>query len=78
VGWGADGGFVHQVSAVPEPAAEREALFDDQRPEPHVGQVASTNQAGGTRADDDHVAFDELVKFFKVFTRNLPGNISFS
>ena len=76
MGRSADGGFVHQVSAVPEPATEREALFDDQGPESHVGQVARANQAGRTRTDDDHVAFNELIELFVVFARDLARDVA--
>ena len=78
IGRFADGGFVHQIAAMPEAAAEREALFDDECPESHLRQVVGANQAGGAGADDDDVALDELVELFIVFPRNLPGNVSFA
>ncbi len=78
VGRRADGGLVHQIAAGPEAAAQREGLFDEQGAEPHGRQVLGADQAGRTGADDDDVAFDELVEFLVIGPRNLPSNIALS
>ena len=76
MGGGADGGLIHEIAAMPEAAAEREALLNDHGAEAHVGQVPGANEAGGTGAHDDHVAFDQLIEFLIVFARDLPGDIA--
>ena len=76
MGRGADRGLVHQIAAVPEAAAEREALLDDDRAKSHVGQVVRADEAGWSGADDDDVAFDQLIEFFVVFARDLSGDIA--
>ena len=38
MGRGTDRRLIHEIAAVPEPAAEREALLDDHGAEAHVGQ----------------------------------------
>ena len=74
----ADRRLVHQIAAMPKPAAKRETLLDDQRAEPHVGQVVGAKEARWPGADDDHIAFNQLVEFLVVLARNLPGDIAFA
>src|SRR5690242_9218782 len=71
-------GFIHEVAARPKPAAQGERLFDEERPKSHHGEIASANEAGRTGSDDDHVAFDQLVKLFIPLARNLAGNVTLS
>jgi hypothetical protein len=64
--------LVHQIAAVPEPAAQRKALLDDDGAEAHVRQIMRANETRRTGTDDDDVAFDQLVEFFVVLARDLP------
>ena len=70
--------LVHQIPAGPESAAQRQALLDDERTEPHSREVAAANQPGGTGPHDDHIAFDELVELLIVFPGDVPGDIAFA
>lgn len=75
---GADGGLVHQIAAVPESTAQGETLFYDHGAEAHVGQIVCADQTGWSGADNDDIAFDQLVEFLVVFARDLSGDISFT
>jgi hypothetical protein len=63
---------------MPEPSAQREALFDDNGAKTHVRQIMGTDQAGRPCPYDDDIALDELIELFVVFARDLPGNVAFS
>ena len=78
IGRVADGGLIHEIAAMPEAAAEREALLDDERCGNPSRPSPGANQAGRSGADDDHVALDELIELFIVFARDLPGDVSLS
>ncbi len=70
--------LVHQIAAGPEPAAQGQALFNDERAESHRREIAAANQPGRTGPHNDDIAFDELIELLIVFPRDVPGNIAFT
>src|SRR6185295_1707786 len=78
VSGGTDRRFVHEISAMPEPSAQRETLFDNDGTKTHVRQIMGTDQAGRPCPYDDDIALDELIELFIVFARDLPRDVSFA
>ncbi len=73
---GADGGFVHQIPAGPEAAAEGQTLLYDEGLDAHPAEIVGANEAGWPGADDDDVTLDQLIELFIVLPRNLAGDVA--